>query len=140
MKYLLNYFIEANLYLVSFYLLNQILLAKDKHFRFNRIFLLGGILLSIFLPLLSFNLFSTTPTAGTLEGYILLPSITVTNVQTESVSFILEWWQIIGIVYAAGVVFFSTRLIWQMFQIMKNLPLLNSSRERKDGVILIKTK
>ncbi len=139
MNSLLNYFIEANLYLVCFYLLYQILLARDKHFRFNRIFLIGGILLSILLPMMSFSLNGSTPTAGTIEGYILLPAVTVTSAQTESVNFIIEWWHIIGIIYSIGVLFFFTRLIWQMFHIMKNLPLLNSSRERKDGYTLVTT-
>lgn len=55
MNNLLSYFIEANLYLACFYLLYQILLVKDQHFRFNRAFLLGGILLSLILPLLSYD-------------------------------------------------------------------------------------
>jgi len=135
MNNLLSYFIEANLYLACFYLLYQILLAKDKHFRFNRAFLLGGIFLSLGLPLLTINISSPE----TMEGYIILPVITITEVQTESVGFILKWWHIIGIIYLIGVVFYMTKLLWQMAQIIRKLPLLNSSREKREGYTLVTT-
>lgn len=135
MNNLLSYFIEANLYLACFYLLYQILLVKDQHFRFNRAFLLGGILLSLILPLLSYDF---TP-ATTFEGYIVLPVITITAAQSESVGFILRWWHIIGFIYFAGVLFYLSRLLWQMTQIIRHLPLLNSSREKKNGYTLVLT-
>lgn len=135
MNNLLTYFIEANLYLACFYLIYQILLVRDKHFRFNRAFLLSGILLSLGLPLLSIDLSS----GSTLEGYIVLPVVTITEAQTESVGFIIEWWHIIGFIYIIGVVFYMTRLFWQMAVIVRKLPILNSSREKKDGYTLVTT-
>ena len=136
MNNLLSYFIEANLYLACFYLLYQILLVRDKHFKFNRAFLLGGIMLSLGLPLLTIEVSSP----GTLQGYIVLPAITITEVQTESVGFILKWWHIIGFVYMLGVVFYMSKLFWQMAQILRKLPILNSSREKRDGYTLVTTK
>jgi TonB family protein len=139
MNNLLSYFIEANLYLVCFYLLYQILLVRDQHFRFNRGFLLGGILLSLVLPLLSFSISPTPEVSNSFEGYIILPAITITEVQTESVGFILKWWYIIGFIYLSGFVFYLSRLLWQMAQIIRKLPLLNSSREKKNGYTLVTT-
>lgn len=136
MNNLLSYFLEANLYLISFYLLYQTILANDKHFRFNRAFLLIGIFLSILLPMLSFSLKADVKS---FEGYIILPVLTISNVQTESVGFIVKWWQIIGVIYLSGILFYATRLIWQFIHIFRHLPLLNSSRERKDGYTLITT-
>lgn len=135
MNNFVNYFIEANLYLVCFYLLYQIILVRDKHFRFNRIFLLGGIFLSMMLPLLSFSI----ATENTLEGYIILPVVTITAAQTESVGFILKWWHIIGIIYLVGLTFYLFRLTWQMSLVIRKLPLLNSSREKKNGYTLVTT-
>lgn len=139
MNNLLNYFIEVNLYLICFYLLYQILLAGDKHFRFNRAFLLGGIFFSLALPMLSFSISTTQESSNIFEGYIMLPAITITEVQTESVGFILKWWHIIGFVYLAGFVFSLSRLLWQMAHIMRYLPLLNSSREKRNGYTLVTT-
>ena len=139
MNSLLNYFLEANLYLISFYLLYQLLLARDKHFRFNRAFLLVSILLSISLPLLSINIQSTPSAENLFEGYIILPAITISNVQMESVGFIVKWWHIIGLIYIAGVLFYLLRLMWQLSKILRNLPLLNSTRERKTGYTLVTT-
>ncbi|MCK5208174.1 MAG: hypothetical protein KAQ79_09140, partial [Cyclobacteriaceae bacterium] len=124
MNSLLNYFLEANLYLISFYLLYQLLLARDKHFRFNRAFLLVSILLSISLPLLSINIQSTPSAENLFEGYIMLPAITISNVQTESVGFIVKWWHIIGLIYLVGVLFYLFKLIWQIAQIFRHLPFL----------------
>ena len=139
MNNFLSYFIEANLYLVCFYLLYQILLVRDRNFRFNRAFLLGGIFLSLILPLLSFNVNQVATSTDSFEGYIILPVLTITAAQTESVGFILKWWHIIGLIYFAGVFFYFSKLIWQMTQIIRNLPLLNSSREKKEGYTLITT-
>jgi hypothetical protein len=111
MNSLLNFFIEANLYLICFYLLYQILLAGDKHFRFNRAFLLGGITLSLLLPMLSININPSMESANAFEGYLMLPAITITEVRTESIGFILKWWQIIGMVYVAGMVFYLFTII-----------------------------
>ncbi len=86
MNNLINYFIEANLYLICFYLLYQIILVRDKHFRFNRVFLLGGIIFSLILPFISYNIASMQESSGSLEGYILLPAVTITSAQTESVA------------------------------------------------------
>lgn len=139
MNSLLNFFIEANLYLICFYLLYQILLAGDKHFRFNRAFLLGGITLSLLLPMLSININPSMESANAFEGYLMLPAITITEVRTESVGFIIQWWQIIGMVYMAGMVFYLFRLLWQMAHIMRHLPLFNSAREKKNGYTLVTT-
>ena len=139
MNNLLNFFIEANLYLICFYLLYQLLLSHDTHFRFNRAFLLGGILFSLILPILSFSISSNANSINTFEGYIMLPAITITTVQTESIGFILEWWHIIGIIYFAGLFFYLFRLVWQIAHIFRHLPLLNSARERKNGYTLVTT-
>jgi TonB family protein len=138
MNSLLGYFIEANLYLVCFYLLYQILLVRDKHFRFNRAFLLGGIFLSLVLPALSFHI--TPEPSNAFEGYIILPVITITSVQTESIGFLVKWWHIIGMIYLSGVAFYLLRLFWQMAQILRRLPILNSSREKRDGYTLVTTR
>ncbi|MCG8310821.1 MAG: M56 family metallopeptidase [Cytophagales bacterium] len=140
MNSLVGYFLESNLYLICIYLLDRIILMNDKHFGFNRIFLLGGVLLSLTLPLLSFNIVvAPAQSMGSFEGYIVLPAITITTAQTESVGFILKWWHIIGIAYAGGMLFYFSRLLWQIMQILRHLPLLNSSRDRKNKYTLITT-
>ena len=139
MNNLINYFIEANLYLICFYLLYQIILVRDKHFRFNRAFLLGGIIFSLVLPFISYNLASMQESSGSLGGYIILPAITITSAQTESVGFIVKWWHIIGAIYVFGVLFYGIRLIWQMVHILRYLPLFNATKERKNGYTIIET-
>ena len=139
MNSLLNYFIEANLYLICFYALYQIVLVRHKHFRFNRAFLLGGIILSLLLPMVSFQLAGMQNAPGTIEGYIILPAVTITSAQTESVGFILKWWHIIGGIYIAGVLFYLFRLLWQMAHLLFSMPKFKSAREKKDGYTLVKT-
>jgi hypothetical protein len=139
MNSLLNYFIEANLYLICFYALYQIVLVRHKHFRFNRAFLLGGIILSLLLPMVSFQLAGMQNSSSGLEGYIILPAVTITSAQTESVGFILKWWHIIGGIYLAGVFFYLLRLLWQMVQLFYYLPRFKTSSERKNGYTLVNT-
>ncbi len=139
MNDVLSFIIEANLYLICFYLLYQLLLSGDRHFRFNRAFLLSGILFSLVLPIISFSISASPGSVNTFEGYIILPAITITTMQTESVGFLLKWWHIIGIIYFAGLLFYLLRLLWQMAHIIRFLPLLNSSREKKNGYTLVTT-
>jgi len=136
MNNLLNYFIEANLYLISFYLIYQLLLASYKHFQFNRAFLLFGIMLSLVLPLVSINIQSTGLGA---ESYIMLPVLTITAVQSESLSLLQEWQYLIVLAYSIGFLVSSLRLFWQIAQIVRYLPLLNSTRQKLDGYTIITT-
>jgi len=136
MNSLLNYFIEANLYLICFYLIYQLLLARAKHFRFNRAFLLSGISLSLVLPLISINIQSTGVGA---DSYMMLPVLTISAVQSESVTWLQEWRNIIVIAYLAGFLVAAMRLLWQIAHILRYLPLLNSARQKHEGYTFITT-
>ncbi len=136
MNNLLNYFIEANLYLICFYLIYQFLLSRDKHFRFSRAFLLTGIIASLVLPLVSIDIRS----AGIgPEAYIMLPVLTISTAQTESVDWLLQWKNVIAIIYLTGLIFAAIRLLWQITHILWYLPLLNSNRQKLNGYTLITT-
>ena len=139
MNSFLDFIIESNLYLICFYLVYQIILVRDKHFRFNRLYLMSSLLLALLLPLLTFEISTSHRSINSLEGYILLPSATVSAAQTESVGFIIEWWHIIGLIYVSGIVFYATRLLMQILKIFRHLPLNYSTNDRYQGYKLIPT-
>lgn len=133
------YFIEINLYLVCFYLLYEIILAKEKHFRFNRAFLLGGIFLSLTLPLISFSVNSNAVVEDSFQGYIILPAVTIATVQSEGAGFIVRWGHVFGLIYLAGFAVYLFRLIFQLVQISKPLLRKSTNKENKEGYTIINT-
>lgn len=52
---LFEYLLKANGLLICFYLLYKFLLAKDTFFQFSRYYLLGGIVVSVVLPFITFT-------------------------------------------------------------------------------------
>ncbi len=137
MNSLVYYFIEANLYLICFFLIYRLILVHDKNFKFNRFYLLASLCLSICLPFI--NIPVQPGSTATLQGYILLPAVTISDVESRSASLIINWWSVLLVVYLAGVTIYTLRLLVQMAKIMRRLPLYNSMKERKDGYVLVTT-
>ncbi len=136
MNSLLNYFIEANLYLISIYLMYELLLARDKHFQFNRAFVLSGIALSLLLPLVSIPV-SEAATPG--EYIIMLPAITIGEAQQQSVTWLSGWWQIILIAYIAGGLISAFNLSRQLSRLLRHLPFRGTERQDYNGYTVVAT-
>jgi TonB family protein len=102
----LNFLIEANMGLCLFLILHFVLMKNETDFRFRRILLLSGILVSILFPLFHLNMQTHVPVLGDVIPPTWLPEVTVTadgdtqaaKAATGNVSF----WTIINIVYVAG--------------------------------------
>ena len=134
---LIHYIIEANLYLACFFLIYRLLLAQDKNFTFNRFYLLAALLLSVGLPLLNIPV-QADPQPG-FQGYVLLPAITIGEVETQGAALLVIWWSVLVYVYLAGVAFFAVRTLVQVASIIRKMPLFNSMKERKNGYVLVTT-
>jgi len=80
---ILNYFIEANICLVFFYLLYRLLLGNETNFAFNRMFLLSAIGLSLVVPFLELGKLDSIAAIGAIVPAHLLPEVTI-GTGTES--------------------------------------------------------
>ena len=120
MNAILIYLVEASICVAITVLFYRFVLSELTFFSLNRVILIGMLLLSFVIPMLSFNF--GIPTIGT--GEILLPEFLVgKEVAQESVSF--SWQEIVFYTYLAGVVVMTVHLI---FGFLTSQRLLGKSR------------
>ena len=120
MNIFITYIIATIVSLGIFYGAYILLLRKEALFRFNRIYLLSGLLLSYLVPLIItlpgsfFRLFQSSGNDGIFRTISLAPvEISATAVNNPSfVSYMVY-------VYVAGLVFFALRLITRGFSIYR---------------------
>lgn len=109
------YILLANIYLVIFYGFYKLLLDRETFFKLNRAYLLAAGLFSLMLPFLRINWFASRPEvaqiylgADQLNGFIT--QVTVAPETTNA----LNTGNIIVLIYLAGVLFFSGRLLYKL--------------------------
>ncbi|REG88622.1 M56 family metallopeptidase [Algoriphagus antarcticus] len=106
MNAILIYLVEASICVAITVLFYRFVLSELTFFTLNRVLLIGMLMLSFVIPMLSFNVGITS--IGT--GEILLPEFLVgKEVAQESVSF--SWQEIVFYTYLAGVVVMTVHLI-----------------------------
>ena len=120
MNSILIYLVEASICVAITVLFYRLVLSELTFFSFNRVMLIGMLILSFVIPMLSFNLGITT--LGT--GDIILPEFLVgKEVVQESVS--ISWQQIVFYVYLTGVIVMTVHLFLGFFTSQR---LLGKSR------------
>ena len=106
--------LESAICLALFYLLYKLALSKDTFHRFNRVVLLSMLLLSAVIPVCAILLESAfrpqVQLATIVTGVQVVGVVPVTPIETPSKSFPLALALMMS-VYAAGVLFFSGRLL-----------------------------
>ncbi len=104
------------------------LLKNDTSFNTNRIFLLAGILTSVFLPFLEIT--RTVVTESTTIPIFTqdFSSVPVSAVAAESTE--IDWWQIAGIVYLIGLGFFLLKFFIELFSLLKLIVTHKVSKEQ----------
>jgi bla regulator protein BlaR1 len=128
----MDYFIKASIILTLIFLFYKLLLQKETFFQLNRVFLLGGLIISTILPLI------------VIPIYVEIPTTNFTNIEFENFTTtivtenLIDWYQVIPFLYLAGVVLFSAKLLISIFSLLK-LILKSSSVQRNNGINLIET-
>jgi len=105
MKPFINYLIEANLSICFFLLVYQILLRNETDHRFNRVYLLLALVISVALPLFRVQLPSLLTFEQPLSTY-WLPEIQVTPVSSGNAIQLNSFWFWISSIYFLGAIIF----------------------------------
>jgi beta-lactamase regulating signal transducer with metallopeptidase domain len=119
METIINYLIRSALILTIVFMVYQ-LLKNDRNFTRNRIFLLGGLLLSFLLPFISFIPTSTVPVSGSV---LLQPVIISSDRIDKVVNHNPDIFIILLIVYLVGVVLLLAKnglQLWKLYSITKH--------------------
>lgn len=137
MNEFIPYFISANLLLILQVLYYRVFLAKQQRFKWNRVFLLGGMAAAITLPLLRLDLLpAAIPSASLIP---IMPEIVIGGAPAaiQSTASSWSWLEIAFGVYLVGVAVSLLTLLG------RNLYVLNlirkGQKETREGYTLLKT-
>ncbi|WP_353959435.1 TonB family protein [Mucilaginibacter aquaedulcis] len=113
-----QYLLLVNIYLVLFYAFYILLLRKETFFQLNRIYLVTAALLSFFIPLIQAdwvkNLFITQQVKYTIySNPVMIYSFRPPEPSQISIG------QILAVLYGAGILCLSIRLIWQLIMLKR---------------------
>ncbi|WP_411894723.1 M56 family metallopeptidase [Winogradskyella sp. A2] len=125
----MEYLLKATIVLAVFYVCYFFFLRKETFFNHNRWYLLGGLLISLLLPLIIIPIHVTVePQTVSQQLYTFSENAPLLNkVQKES----FNWMNLLLGVYAIGLVIF---LVHFMFQFGSLIWLLLTNPKNKDGI------
>ncbi len=125
----LLYLLQASGCMAVLYLLYRLLLHRETFFSFNRWYILGGLGLSLLLPLIELP---DSPTPLYVMPAIHLDPIAAVGGETQK-SF--DWKGLLVELYEVGVFIFAARLLYRLYHI-RNLARQLPGETRKDYVLL----
>ena len=131
------YMLKSSVCLAMFYLFYRMLLSKETFHRFNRIALLGVLLLSCLVPMIELT---TAEASGLSQPFLELEEM-VLMVRAEPEGVLTEmsspfpWRALMLLVYIGGILFFVLRHLWSLGRMVR---LLRASRREtlKGGITL----
>ena len=112
----LIHILKSSVCLALFYLCYRMLLSKETFHRFNRLTLLGIMILSFLLPFIEITL----PKASEMSQPFLLLEEAMETVEVKRLDVLTEtpkhfpWSALAFVVYASGILFFLLRHAWSM--------------------------
>ncbi|OKZ44266.1 MAG: TonB-dependent receptor [Bacteroidales bacterium 43_8] len=133
------YILKTSICLTGFYLFYRLLLSKETFHRFNRIALLGILLLSLLIPFCEITVpkeSEVQQTLLTIEQILTLADhVPQTEVQALPSSIPL-WLLVLLCIYLLGILFFLGRNLYSLFHMLR---LLHGGRQEKleKGITLI---
>jgi len=117
-----HYLLQVNIYLIVFYGFYKFLLDKETYFILNRIYLVSAAVLSFAIPFLRFEWFSQQAVAEPIYASVGQLNDFMTQVIVEPQdSHALSPGNLLVLIYAVGVLFFSCRFIMKLYLVGKSL-------------------
>lgn len=113
----LVYILKSAVCLAVFYLFYRLLLSKETFHRFNRIALLGVMVLSCLLPLIQVTVKEASPVnmqVMSMEDLLLMYQWNQGATVVEEGGHSLRWQEILVLVYFAGLLFVIVRHLWSL--------------------------
>ena len=113
----LVYILKSAVCLAMFYLFYRLLLSKETFHRFNRMALLGVMLLSCLLPLVKVTVEQASPVNAqvmSMEDLLLMYQWNSEAVVVEEGSRPFHWQEGLVLVYFAGLFFVIVRHLWSL--------------------------
>jgi TonB family protein len=133
------YIVKSAVCLAVFYLFYRLLLSKETFHRFNRIALLGILILSCVIPFAEVTVKEPMEVSQqflTLEELLLMADLNrAATVEAAPVSMI-TWRETLLVVYILGIIFFFLRNLWSLGRMLRLIKGSNIARQ-ENGITLI---
>ena len=130
----LVYILKSSVCLALFYLFYRLLLSKETFHRFNRLALLGVLVLSCAVPLIEVTVQEPSEMAQpflTLEEMVVMEPV----VALDERPMYFPWKELMLLVYIGGILFFLVRHLWSLGRMVRLLR--TSRREKLEGGIIL---
>ena len=131
------YILKSSVCLALFYLFYRLLLSKETFHRFNRLALLGLLMVSSLVPLLKITMAGMAEVSQplwSLEEMMLMAEAEPAEVLVETPSR-FPWIALMFLVYLSGILFFVGRHVWSLGRMVSLLR--TSEKERLEGGITL---
>ena len=125
MEPFLIYLLKSSGIIALFLLCYMLFLKRETFFRTNRVYLLLGLVLSLLLPFVVFTKTILVAPLPMFQGQLADEIMVPTSVENS-----VDWLSILLFAYCAGVLFFTFRLVIQLFSLKK---LIGKGKKIKDG-------
>ena len=107
----MEYLIKSSAVLFIFYISYKVFLQRETFFQFNRLYLLLGLFISIFVPFVVIPIYIEY-TPNNMQFAPMNNSTMVVNEQISNLSF--NWLQLMYSIYVMGVIIFFTKLLLEL--------------------------
>lgn len=150
LNHVVIYALESLTCLAIFYLIYHFFLRKEKSFHYNRVYLLGALVLSFAFPIMEFN-YDPTNTHYVLnsihqvgnevgdEPIIEAQKAYSYTITAESERPFLLWWEALLLIYVLGVLFGLLRLISQIRSIKEVIWYKRHNTRYREKFFLVNT-
>ena len=130
----LVYILKSSVCLALFYLFYRLLLSKETFHRFNRLALLGVLVLSCAVPLIEVTVQEPSEMA---QPFLALEEMVVMEpvVALDETPMYFPWKELMLLVYIGGIFFFLVRHLWSLGRMVRLLR--TSRREKLEGGIVL---
>ena len=123
------YILKSAICLALFYLFYRLLLSKETFHRFNRIALLGLLVLSCIVPLIEVGTGATNVVNRQFISWEeMLMMAEMSTIAEEVVTPTLSWREVLLLLYLVGIAFFLLRNLWSLGRM---LSLINSCKKQR---------
>ena len=130
----LVYILKSSVCLALFYLFYRLLLSKETFHRFNRLALLGVLVLSCAVPFIEVTVQEPSEMAQpflSLEEMVVMEPI----VALDETPMYFPWKELMLLAYVGGILFFLVRHLWSLGRMVRLLR--TSRREKLEGGIVL---
>ena len=130
----LVYILKSSVCLALFYLFYRLLLSKETFHRFNRLALLGVLVLSCVVPFVEVTVQEPSEMAQpflSLEEMVVMEPVAV----LDDAPMYFPWKELMLLAYVGGILFFLVRHMWSLGRMVRLLR--TSRREKLEGGIVL---